>query len=197
MVNDLETQGPLRQENQLIAQEIQSYLDQAVQAGHALLRGTAVSFVGKNNPDFEVNLRRIDGGVNLPEGFEFPAYNLQDWHTGVNMSRATSQGSWRDEYFKDWEGNVYSSINSYYFNLKDQGVKSEEIHNMTKGLGEQAIKDILVKRGLVLEEIREVNFSPIEGTRFVNPSAGDYEKIRGILSQIKNGELVNPVEEAA
>lgn len=193
MVGSEETQVPrelpIAIENRLIAGDIQWSIDRAVQAGYGLREGTAAVFKGKNNPDFEVNLRKVQNGiVGFPEEFEYPVYNLQDWHVGMDMSRATTSQGWLDEYFKDREGRVYATVNSYYFNLIGKAIKSEEINNMIE-LGDEAVRDILRRRGLYLEELREVDFIPEEGRKFVDLEPGDYEKVRGILWQIQKGEL--------
>lgn len=124
--------------------------------------------------------------VGLPDEFKAPFYGFHDWRPKELGPRYSFENRVFSAGIIGADERLYWIENDYFFDEEGHGKKKEGIYRFgSRGSLEKDLEYWGLKN-----EFYRVDFVPQDGSiRWEEFEAGDYEKILGILDQIKRGEL--------
>lgn len=194
------TQEIFREENRQIAATIEDLLERGemltsgvqIRGGHHIGNEDVIANIGAAY-DPESAKADIDYFRKMPEGFGTPAFLFHNWDRGDYTERVTTPYGVQNAYVIGSDNKIYYFGNTYFFNQEGEAVKHEEVFTMTdtwEKTPDETIQKVWGNKPP--HNLTKVDFVPKEkDSRDTNLEKGDYEKIWGILNQIKNREFVD------
>lgn len=197
------TQEIFREENRQIAATIEGLLERGemlpsgvqIRGGHHIGNEDFVAAIGVAY-DPESAKADMDYFINIPEGFNTPAFLFKSWEIGDYSERVTTPYGVQNAYVIGADNKIYYLGNTYFFNKDGKAVKHEEVYNMsdTWESSPEEIEETIEKvwGSKPPTNLTRVDFIPkVEDSRDVGLEKGDYEKVWGILKQIQRREFVD------